>query len=148
MSSSHKISRTLVSATHACLGNASFLNESVQLVQRMQAETKLGDMCSSRHDGTMRLVLPKQRHLKKCLLALAHFGLERQQWLTFYAQVCNYCALARGKVGANSVSNCVCAHARPMLQQLTVILQHQQVIMLAWCAGSHILLLYVLALFS
>jgi len=130
MSSSHKISRTLVSATHACLGNASFLNESVQLVQRMQAETKLGDMCSSRHDGTMRLVLPKQRHWKECLLALAHFGLDWQQWLTFYAQVCNYCALARSKVGLNSVFNRVCAHARPMLQQLTVILQHQQVIML------------------
>ncbi len=114
------------------LGNASFLNESVQLVQCMQAESKLGDVCSLRHDGTMRLVLPKQRHLKECLLALAHFGSERQRCLTFYAQVCNNCALARGKVGPDSVSSHLCAHARAVLQQLTVILQHYHAIMLAW----------------
>ncbi|KAA6422811.1 MAG: hypothetical protein FRX49_07346 [Trebouxia sp. A1-2] len=29
---------------------------------------------------------------------------ERQTWLTFYAQVCKNCALARGKVDLNSVS--------------------------------------------
>ncbi len=128
------------------LGNASFLNEFVQLGQCLRVETKIGDMCSSRHDGTMSLLLPKRRHLEECLLALAQS--ERQQWLTLYAQVCNDYALARGKVGLNSMSMRVCAHARPMLQQLTVLLQHQHVTMLARCAGSHILFLDVLELFS
>ena len=92
--------------------------------QVLYRAAQVGEMCSSRHDRTLMLVLPKARPLKECLLLLAQFGSERQKWLTFYAQVRNDCALARGKVGPNSVSIRVCAHARTMLQQLTVLLQH------------------------